>query len=562
MFRLLGFVPLLLFCSIAHAARGPEIIDPEEAKKDPDFTIQGEYLGDGVWPGGESAKIGAQVIARGEGQFDVVVFRGGLPGDGWQRGHEQFALKAKREKHGTTLTRDGKPAGRIEKGRMTILNGEGKETVRLKRTERVSSTLGAKPPKDAVVLFDGTNLDNFPGAAMTEMKTLEAGCNMAPKRTMSRLHLEFRLSWKPSARGQGRSNSGVYIGGLPEIQVLDSFGLKGEKNECGAFYGRRVPDVNMCFAPLVWQTFDVEFTEPKRDKDGKPLKNILATVRHNGVVIHENYDTRKKEFGPRTLHLQRHGNRVQYRNIWIVNGTEPPPITMIDCHVHLRGGMTVEKAIKRQAATGIKIGVLKNIGKGWPIETDEQLRKFLDEVKGKPLYVGLQVNDRDWHTKHAPELLKRLDSVLGDTMIMPMPDDDSEPVKLWKADTYKIDDPEAWMKRYMKHNLRVLAEPITILANPTYLPPAVAKKYDQLWTDQRMRRIIQAAIDNNVALEINASSKLPSDRFIALAKKMGAKFSFGTNNFDDRPIDMARCFEAIDRHGLTKDDLYVPAPKD
>ncbi len=236
-------------------------------------------------------------------------------------------------------------------------------------------------------------------------------------------------------------------------------------------------------------------------------------------------------------------------------------VPKIDFHIHLRGGMTVEKAIQRQNDTGFRSGVLKNIGKGWPIETDQQLREFLDSVRGRPVFVGLQVNDRDWYTKHSPELLARLDYVLGDTMIMPMPNDDSPPVKLWQTEGYTIDDAEAWMRRYMRHNLRVLAEPITILANPTYLPPTVKNRYDELWTDARMRTLIQAAIDNGVALEINARSGLPHDRFIRLAKKMGAKFTFGTNNFDDKPIDMSRCLEAIGRYGLTKDDMYVPAQK-
>jgi hypothetical protein len=146
-------------------------------------------------------------------------------------------------------------------------------------------------------------------------------------------------------------------------------------------------------------------------------------------------------------------------------------------------------------------------------------------------------------------------------MIMPMPNDDSPPVKLFQPDEFTIDDPEAWMKRYVKHNLRVVAEPITILANPTWLPEPVAHLYDELWTDGRMARVIQAAIDNNVALEINAGSGYPSERFIRMAKKMGAKFTFGSNNFDDKPHDMTRCLEAIEKYGLTKADMYVPTPK-
>jgi hypothetical protein len=236
-------------------------------------------------------------------------------------------------------------------------------------------------------------------------------------------------------------------------------------------------------------------------------------------------------------------------------------LPVIDFHIHLRGEMSLEKAIARQAVTGVNVGVLRNIGSGWPIETDQQLSEFLDSVAGAPVFVGLQVNDRDWMTRHSRQLLDRLDFILADTMIMPMPSDDSPPVKLWISDGYTIDDPKAWMERYMRHNLRVLAEPVTILANPTYLPPPVEHLYDQLWTDERMRTLIAAAIGNNVALEINARSGLPRDRFIRMAKQMGASFSFGTNNFDDKPIDMTRCFESIDLYGLQKRDMYVPSPR-
>lgn len=234
-------------------------------------------------------------------------------------------------------------------------------------------------------------------------------------------------------------------------------------------------------------------------------------------------------------------------------------IPFIDFHVHLRGGMTLEKADARQNHAGIRMGVLRNLGKGWPIETDEQLRAFLDETRGHPLFVGLQVNDRDWQLKHDPELMERCDYFLGDTMIMPMPDDSSPPVKLFQPDTFTIEDPEAWMTRYIRHNLRVLAEPITILANPTWLPKAVEDRYDELWTDERMKTVIRAAIDNDVALEINAASGYPRERFIRMAKEMGAKFTFGTNNFDDKPIGMSHCMEAIRKFDLDKEDLYVPA---
>ena len=232
------------------------------------------------------------------------------------------------------------------------------------------------------------------------------------------------------------------------------------------------------------------------------------------------------------------------------------PVKLTDFHVHLRGGMTAEKAIARQEASGIRRGVLKNIGRGWPIETNKQLKEFIDSVEGKPLLVGIQVNDRDWYKKFDRALLDRLDYVLADTMIMP--DENGTPIRLWMAEKVHITDPEAWMERYMKHNLRVLAEPIDILANPTYLPACLADKYDELWTDARMKQIIAAGIKNNVAFEINAQTDYASERFIRLAKEMGAKFTVGSNNKDDRVIDMARCRKLVEKCGLKQEDMFVP----
>lgn len=294
------------------AAKGPEVIEPEIARQDPDFAVQGEFSGEGIWPGGEKTKVGAQVIALGNHKFRAVVLRGGLPGDGWKRGDDQISLEGELADGVTNLKGGDKISGKIAGDELSMSDAEGKQVIKLKRTARRSPTLGAKPPPGAIVLFDGKNADQFKDGKLTEMKTLQAGCTAKEQYTIARLHLEFRLSWKPAARGQGRSNSGVYLGGLPEIQVLDSFGLEGKKNECGAFYSRREPDVNMCLPPLVWQSFDVELTQ------ASPDQNILATVRHNGVVVHKNYDTGKKEVPQRGLHLQAHGNRVQYRNIWLV----------------------------------------------------------------------------------------------------------------------------------------------------------------------------------------------------------------------------------------------------
>ncbi|MFQ6132411.1 MAG: DUF1080 domain-containing protein [Armatimonadota bacterium] len=138
-----------------------------------------------------------------------------------------------------------------------------------------------------------------------------------------KVHLEFRTPFRPTARGQGRGNSGVYVQRRYEIQVLDSYGLKGKSNECGGIYGRAAPLVNMCAPPLQWQTFDIEFRAARLDEDGKKAADARITVYHNGVLIHDDVRLPSRSPGtPGGLLLQDHGNPVQYRNIWVV---ELPP---------------------------------------------------------------------------------------------------------------------------------------------------------------------------------------------------------------------------------------------
>ena len=243
-----------------------------------------------------------------------------------------------------------------------------------------------------------------------------------------------------------------------------------------------------------------------------------------------------------------------------VQALEARGIVLYDHHIHLRGGMTAEKAARRQEMTGIRSGVLENFGRDWPLSDNDKLRAFIEDARkaradGQPLQIGIQVNDRDWSTQIAPELFQELDFVLADTMIMMGVNSDGKPMKMWLED-YKIDNPEAWMYRYMDHNRQILGEPINILANPTYLPKPVEHLYDQLWTEERMREIILLTVRKNIAIEIQAGSNFPNLKFLKLAKELGAKFSFGTNNTNDQPILINRWFEMIDELKLEKENLW------
>ncbi len=289
---------------------GPEYLEPADGGRD--FALQGEYAGPGH---------GAQVVARGGGRFEAVLFAGGLPGEGATR---EAPLRAEGRDDGDGVTLTGDFDGALRDGTLRAQRPGG-ESVVLRRVLRESPTLGAPAPAGAVVLFGDGDLAAFAKAELDPRGFLAAGARTRDAFGSFTLHLEFRVPFMPEATGQLRGNSGVYLQNRYEIQVLDSFGLAGETNECGAIYEQRAPDVNMAFPPLSWQTYDIEFTAARFDASGAKTAPALVTVRHNGVVIHDQValqgptgqgDPESPAPGP--LLFQDHWNPVVYRNLWLV----------------------------------------------------------------------------------------------------------------------------------------------------------------------------------------------------------------------------------------------------
>ncbi len=316
--------PMLTFALVLVVGQSWAASDAPPATQDPDFQIQGEYSGNIKPPeGGDEIKLGVQVIALGKGKFHAVAYPGGLPGDGWD-GATKFEVDGQ-TKDGTAEFPGDQGRGEIKGGLLKIYHPSGDLLAELKKVERKSPTLGAKAPTGATVLFAVKGPNDFTPGTLTADGNLAAGATSKLKFGDCQLHVEFLLPFMPEARGQGRGNSGCYLQGRYEVQMLDSFGLAGEDNECGGIYGIKAPDVNMCFPPLSWQTYDIDYTAA-RYENGKKVKNATITVKHNGVVVQQNVSlpegTRAApvpegpEAGP--LYLQDHGNAVCYRNVWIV----------------------------------------------------------------------------------------------------------------------------------------------------------------------------------------------------------------------------------------------------
>lgn len=325
--------PLLLVCySLACfisaqrvAAQGPAYTQPEAAQADASFALQGEYVGQ-VRSG--ELKLGAQVMALGEGKFSVAIFRGGLPGAGWD-GERRDRLEGVQQADGSVLIQGEQADGVLKEGTVTVI-ADGQAIGKLEKVSRNSPTLKKEPPAEAVVLFDGSSAEHWIDAELDGSTLAFAAGSRGTKTKQDfgscSVHIEFRLPYMPQARGQQRGNSGLYLQGRYEVQMLDSFGLEGKNNECGGIYTIAEPRVNMCLPPLVWQTYDVDFTAAVYADDGQLRKHPRITVHHNGELIHDDVELPHSTTasplkpGPQDgpLFLQNHGNPVRYRNIWVI----------------------------------------------------------------------------------------------------------------------------------------------------------------------------------------------------------------------------------------------------
>ncbi len=195
-------------------------------------------------------------------------------------------------------------------------------------------------PSDAIVLFDGTNLDAWDGGENWEINDAVATVRKTGITTKQafgdcQLHVEYATPSEVKGSGQGRGNSGVYMMGRYEIQILDSFNnLTYFDGQCGAIYKQQPPTVNACRKPGEWQSYDIIFQAPRFNEDGSVAKPAYVTVLHNGVVIHNHFELQgstsyteppkyTKHADKLPIHIQNHGNPLRFRNIWVRENIQP-----------------------------------------------------------------------------------------------------------------------------------------------------------------------------------------------------------------------------------------------
>lgn len=239
---------------------------------------------------------------------------------------------------------------------------------------------------------------------------------------------------------------------------------------------------------------------------------------------------------------------------------------LVDLHVHLDNS-SIDQVFALSRERKVKFGIVEHAGTEenvYPVvlSSDEELRAYVKKLEVKDVYKGVQTEWTDWVKCFSRQALTLLDYVLTDAMTFP--GRDGKRVKLWEKEAEERVDMtrhQVFMDGLVDWNVQIITEqPIDILANVSWLPAPLAGDYDKLWTDSRVRRVVDAALKHGVAIEISSGFRLPKLRFLRTAKEAGVKFTFGSNGRYPKMGQLEYSVAMARELGLRRADMFTPAP--
>ena len=450
------------------------------------------------------------------------------------------------------------------------------------------------------ILFDGATLDGWEASENKDSWIIEDGAIVTngPRShlfyTGDVLDHDFKnFEFVVDVKTMPGANSGIYIHtefqdeGWPargyECQVFNSppdapEGAYVELKMTGSIYAisniwkSPVPDNEWFNYRIVVQGKTIqtyindqliaEYTEPEKSYRPESFSGRLLS---NGTFAFQCHDP---------------GSRVYYKNIKVkpLPDELPTPgkalddpefeakivdlgasnFPLVDLHVHLKSGLTLDDALKNARMYGYSYGIAVNCGLKMGFETDGEVLEFLNNYARPPhAWLAMQAEGREWLDMFSEEVISKFDYVFTDAMTWT--NNNGKRMRLWIPQETEVGDPQDFMEQLVNNIEKILTEPVDIYVNPTYLPPEIEDRYDELWTPERMDRVIKALVDNGVAFEINNRRRIPSPSFIKRAKEAGVKFTLGTNNGGSNDLGrMDYAIEMIGECGLTGADMWRP----
>jgi hypothetical protein len=449
------------------------------------------------------------------------------------------------------------------------------------------------PYGEWISIFDGETLNGWKKTAENpESISIEDG---AVKCSGARAHLFYQGDFKnfefeTEVKTLEKSNSGIFIHtgyqgeGWPqqgyEIQINNSYrgsGKNPERRKTGSIYNVR----NLYF-PLVedneWFKMRIKVVE-------NHVEVYVNDVKVNDYIEPEEPWRAEGNEGLRlgggTFALQAHdpGSTVYFRNIRVKalpEGERKPMevdmewdtkvtqlmragFPLVDYHVHLKGGLIIEELVENSQRMGINYGVAPNCGLHFPVTDDQSLFEYIESVKGSPTFKGMQAEGREWITLFSAEAVAKFDYVFTDAMTFT--DSKGRRNRIWIPAEVWVGNKQQFMDQLVEKIEAIFSqEPVDIYVNPTVLPDQLMDEYDELWTKERMDRVVKVLAEKNIALEINARYELPKAEMIKMAKAAGVKFSFGTNNGGRDLGQLEYCLKMIEECKLSPNDMFEIKP--